>query len=188
MEPSAEHSAAANRPAAAKYPALFAVRRTAIPVVLIIAVYYVIPVEPGQTGALRALRAAGTVAGLAVVTWLILRQVSRHFAAPEDASLVHLLTALVGGIAFFALVDYVVAVSSPHQFVDLRTKTDALYFALATLTTVGYGDVHASGQVARGIVTVQLVFDVLVVATGASVLTRQLGARVRGRGRPGPPD
>jgi hypothetical protein len=178
MEPSAEHSAAAKR------PALVAVRRTAVPIVLIITVYYLIPVEPGQTGALRALRIAGTVAGLAAVTWLILRQVSRHFAAPEDAPLVPLLTALVGGIAFFALADYVVAVANPHQFVDLRTKTDALYFALATLTTVGYGDVHATGQVARGIVTVQLVFNVMVIATGASVLTRQVGARIRRRGRP----
>jgi voltage-gated potassium channel len=87
-------------------------------------------------------------------------------------------------VAFFALVDYAIAISDAGQFVGLETKTDALYFALATLTTVGYGDVHASGQVARGVVAVQLVFNVVIVATGVSVLTRQFGARVRGRGAP----
>jgi len=42
--------------------------------------------------------------------------------------------------------------------------------------------VHAVGQVGRGVVVVQLVFNVAFIATGASVLTGALGARVRNRG------
>jgi len=81
-------------------------------------------------------------------------------------------------VVLLTLADYLTAVSGPGQFVGLETKTDALYFALATLTTVGYGDVHAAGQVARGVVAVQLVFNVAVIATGASVLSRVFGARI----------
>jgi voltage-gated potassium channel len=88
---------------------------------------------------------------------------------------------------FFALVDYVIAVSRSDQFVGLRTKTDGLYFALSTLTTVGYGDIHAAGQVARAVVMAQLVFNVVVIATVASVLSRQIGARARERRSPKPP-
>ena len=46
---------------------------------------------------------------------------------------------------------------------------------------IGFGDVHAQGQLARGILCVQMVFDVAVLATAASVLARQIGARVRSR-------
>jgi hypothetical protein len=58
--------------------------------------------------------------------------------------------------------------------------------SLTTMTTVGYGDIHATGQAGRVVVAVQLVFNVAVIATSASLLTRQL--RVRGLAKhAGPP-
>jgi voltage-gated potassium channel len=170
-----------------RWSALVAFGRLALTCVLIVGLYYLVPVEPGVSNVQLALRVIGTVVVGLLITWLIVRQVSRQLADPEEASLVGLLTALMGGVAFFALADYTTAVSDPGQFVDLETKTDALYFALATLTTVGYGDVHAAGQVARAVVAVQLVFNVVVIATGASVLARQIGARARGRRSSEPP-
>jgi voltage-gated potassium channel len=166
---------------------LVALGRLTLTSALIIGLYYVIPVEPRQFGAQLGLRIAGAVVAGLLITWLIVRQVSRQLTKPDEASLANLYLALVAGVAFFALADYITAVSDPGQFVDLRTKTDALYFALATLTTVGYGDVHAQGQLARGVVAVQLVFNLVVIATGASVLTRQLSARVRDRRPTSPP-
>jgi len=160
---------------------LIVLGRAVLTCLLIIGCYYVIPVEPGVAGVQLALRVMTTVISGFVITWLIVRQVSYHLADPARASLVSLLTAIVGGVVFLALADYVTAVSDPGQFVDLETKTDALYFALSTLTTVGYGDVHAAGQVARAVVAVQLVFNVVVLASGASVLARVFGARVRER-------
>jgi voltage-gated potassium channel len=154
---------------------------------LIFGFYYAVPVEPGMEGAELALRVAVTVAVGLMVTWLIVRQVGRHLTEPETTPLAGLLTALVGGVAFFALADYTIAVTGPGQFVGLETKTDGLYFALATLTTVGYGDVHAAGQIARAVVIVQLVFNVAVIASGASVLSRQIGARARERRAARPP-
>lgn len=130
------------------------VGRSTLTCLLIGGLYYLIPVEPGVTGWQLALRTAGTVLGGVLIIWLILRQVSRQVADPDRASLMGLLTALAGGVGFFALVDYITAVSAPGQFVGLETKTDGLYFALTTLTTVGYGDVHAAGQIARGVVVV----------------------------------
>jgi voltage-gated potassium channel len=166
---------------------LVVVGRPALTCALIVGLYYLVPVEPGVAGAQLTLRVAATaVAGL-LITWLIVRQVSHHIADPERASLASLLTAIVGGVAFLALADYVTAVSGPGQFVGLRTKTDAFYFALATLTTVGYGDIHPAGQIARAVVAVQLVFNVVVIATGASMLTRVLGARIRERHPARPP-
>jgi voltage-gated potassium channel len=148
---------------------------------LIVALYYVVPVDPSASGLQLALRTAGTVVSGLLITWLIVRQVRQHIAETEPASLVGLVTALVGGAMFFALTDYVTAVSAPGQFAGLQTRTDALYFALTTLTTVGYGDVHAAGQIARTVVIIQLVFNLVVIATGASVFTRLLRERARHR-------
>ncbi|MFE7224283.1 potassium channel family protein [Nocardioides sp. NPDC057577] len=53
----------------------------------------------------------------------------------------------------------------PDEIVGLETRTDALYFTLSTMTTVGYGDVHAEGQIARALVCVMIVFNIVVVAS-----------------------
>ena len=53
----------------------------------------------------------------------------------------------------------------PEEFDGLLTKTDALYFTLTTMSTVGFGDVHAEGQIARILVCLLIVFNVVVVAS-----------------------
>ena len=69
----------------------------------------------------------------------------------------------------------------------LDTRTDALYFTVVTLGTVGYGDVHPVGQAARLIATTQIAFDLVFVAALLSVfssrVTRVVAARSATRGR-----
>ncbi len=64
------------------------------------------------------------------------------------------------------------------QFEGLDTRIDALYFTVTTLSTVGYGDVHATGQLARALVTVQILFDLSLLAVSVKLL---LGAARQGR-------
>ncbi|WFE19599.1 potassium channel family protein [Solwaraspora sp. WMMD937] len=150
------------------------VRRTTAICLLMILLYYLVPVEPGVTGVHLAVRAVVTVVGVALVAALVLQQIRDQITAdPSDVRLTRLAITLVGGVVVFALADLVISFSDPDQFVDMTTKTDALYFAIGTLTTVGYGDVHAEGQLARAAVCVQMVFSVGVLATGASLLVRQ---------------
>lgn len=61
-----------------------------------------------------------------------------------------------------------------------RSLADALYFTLATLATVGYGDVHAVGQAARIAVTGQILFNLVFVGVAVAVL----GSAVRHRLKP----
>ena len=84
----------------------------------------------------------------------------------------------------FALAFYILASHQADQVAGLSTKLDSLYFAATTMLTIGYGDVHATGQLARGMVLVQMLFDVVFVAMGVSVLNAQVRSRVeRGQGR-----
>lgn len=155
-------------------------RRAGLACALLLVTYFVIPVEPDSNTARIGVRLGLTLSMVGAVAWLVTSQVRRQLvAAParEARSLAHLAIALVAGLLAFALADFVVARAAPAQFVDLETRIDALYFALTTLTTVGYGDVHAEGQLARGLVIVQMLFSIGVIATGVSLVVRQLTGR-----------
>ncbi|GGM35763.1 hypothetical protein GCM10011608_20480 [Micromonospora sonchi] len=157
-----------------------ALRRAWLSCVLLLLTYFVVPLEADPNAARMGVRIALTLLMAAAVAWLVTGQVRRQLVAGrsgEARSLTHLAVILVAGLLAFALADYVVARAAPAQFADLKTRIDALYFAVTTLTTVGYGDVHAQGQLARVLVTVQMVFSIGVIATGVSLVVKQLTGR-----------
>lgn len=74
------------------------------------------------------------------------------------------------------------AMATRHgQFVGLRTRLDALYFTGVTMATVGYGDIHPSGQLARGVVLVQLVYTFAFLVSGLAALRTRTQARLAHR-------
>ena len=147
-------------------------------VILLVALYYVVPVNASTHDWRLALRITAAVVfvggAIALVIWQIRRRLKSD-ALPLEG----LAVALVAGAIAFALADYVLAISVHGQFVGMETRTDALYFALSTLFTVGFGDIHASGQGARVLVIFQMVFNIGVLATGASLLVNQATTRLR---------
>ncbi|HEX5365617.1 MAG TPA: potassium channel family protein [Acidimicrobiales bacterium] len=160
------------------------VRRSLLGLVGVLVAYYVFPVDevPSSWDVLRV--TLGLIAGLAAVAYVVVRQLrmlSRFRVGDPGVRLDVLALAVFVVVPLFALGYYATEAVDPGQFRGLRTKTDALYFSVSTLVTVGFGDVHAGGQVARALVTVQMAFDVVVVAAAASVLTTQVRARAAGR-------
>jgi voltage-gated potassium channel Kch len=160
-------------------------QRAAAACALLLLAYFLVPVERDPNGLRLALRSAGTLLLVVIVALLVTGQVRRQLrAAPptgdtEVRQLIRLAVLLLAGVLVFALADFVVADSRPGQFANLNTRIDALYFALATLTTIGYGDVHAQGQIARLVVCAQMLFSIGVVTTGASIVVKQLTRRPR---------
>ncbi len=128
-------------------------------------------------------RAAGVFAffaGVAGLAWMVWRRVKSYLRAPTatggrvDGLL--LIVCVVGAV--FALFYYRLQQLHPDQFVGLETRTDALYYTLVTLGTVGYGDVHAIGQVARIVTMVQIVFDLVVLGTLLTIITSSVTGRI----------
>jgi len=149
---------------------------------LLVVLYYLAPFEPESGGVEQVVRVVLAAALAATVAVLVVRLIVRMIQDVPGTRPASLLVALFAAVIVFAAIDYLVAVSRPGQFQDLETKTDALYFAVATLATVGYGDVHASGQLARGLVIVQQLFNLTVLATGGALLVNRI---VNGAGRRG---
>lgn len=121
------------------------------------------------------------VAGFVGLMWLIVRQARRYVARPSDATerLMGVLTVLYIVVVFFALSYYLIERNSPEQFDGLVTRTDALYYAIVTLGTVGYGDVRAIGQAARAVTMVQIIFDLVVIGALFAVASAQVVDRLR---------
>lgn len=151
-------------------------------VLLIGALYYLVPLEGTGPAWQLWLRWAGLVLGLGLITLLVVR--AARLQAREDPAALPLRPPVLlaaCGIALFALADHGVALTRPGEFTGLETRTDALYFALSTLATIGFGDIHAQGQWARALLILQMLFNAGVVAAAV----RLVAVRLRARERPG---
>jgi len=155
-------------------------RTVVMPVLLVAAataVYYAVPVPRPDRESSWALMFG---CGLAVLATLIVIAIRRLLRAGEDAKIRGLVLLLWLTVLFFSWADASVAML-PGQFVELHTKTDALYFNVTTLATVGFGDVHAAGQLARVAVTFQIVFNLVLLGAAVSMITGLMRERARGR-------
>lgn len=152
---------------------------------LIVTLYFLVPVSTTvhREEIVRIVLSVAVFLGLAVGMVRLLR------LQIYDSS--HRIDGLVAGIALvvvvFAYAFYVLNARRPDELVGLETRLDALYFAVTTLTTVGYGDVYAAGQLARALVLTQMVFNVIFIATAATVLSTRvrIAAEARGQQRRG---
>ena len=143
-------------------------------------VYYVLPV-PGVMH--ESSWAVMFFLGATVLGALILTAVLRLLRAGENARIRGLILLLTLTVLFFSWSDESLA-ALPNQFAELTNKTDSLYFNISTLATVGFGDVHPVGQLARAAVTVQIVFNLVFLGTAVSLITGFFRTRARGQIHP----
>jgi voltage-gated potassium channel len=159
-------------------------RRGVLALASVLVVYYAAPVGALPSGIGIVLSVLGLLAGVGLLAWLIVRQGRRLMhSAPDDESvrLESLVFLVYVVVPTFALGYFALEHADSAQFASLSTKTDALYFTLSTLATVGFGDVHATGQLARVLVIVQIAFDLVFVAALVSLLTTQIRDRAASR-------
>ncbi len=118
--------------------------------------------------------------GVVVLGGLIVVAIRRLLRAGEHVKVRGLSLLLCLTVLFFSYTDVSLA-AMPGQFADLHTKTDSLYFNVSTLATVGFGDVHAAGQLARVAVTLQMVFNLVFLGTAVGIISGMLRARANRR-------
>jgi voltage-gated potassium channel len=87
------------------------------------------------------------------------------------SALLTLISALVIG---FATIHYSMAHQIAGQFNGLDTKVDGLYFTTTVLSTVGFGDITPTGQIARVVVSIQMLFDLAFVGVAVRLLGQAL--------------
>jgi voltage-gated potassium channel len=154
-------------------------------VVVATVVYFVIPV-PGRMRESSWELLFGL--GVLVLAILIVLRIRTLLRATADARARGLVVLLSCAVLFFAWADVTLA-AIPGQFAGLHTKIDAVYFCVSTLATVGFGDVHAAGQLARAAVTLQVLFNIVFLGTAITFVTGILRRRMQAsRQQAGLPD
>ena len=145
---------------------------TAVVLVLLTAGYYTLPlrVRDHPDTYLRLALSLLILAGLALALRRQVRR-SRRALRPAYLRIQWLLSAMYVLILGFALVYAVIAATLPAQFAGLDDRTDALYFSVTLVGTVGFGDIHPSGTVGQLAAIVHMVFNLIFIGTALRLLT-----------------
>jgi voltage-gated potassium channel len=149
--------------------------RPILGVVGLLVAYYAFPVDLGASVFPVVLGMGLTVAGLVLLGTMLVQELQQVLRGQDGRSSRVLSMMLVLLVMSFSLAFFLLNLLWPHQVAGLETRTDALYFTLSTMTTVGFGDVHAQGQVARALVCGLIVFNIVVVASLVRVQTTRRG-------------
>lgn len=140
----------------------------------ILVIYFVVPLREADAPVGVWAGSALAAVGLAAIFWVVVNEAA---GARRQLRLARLVLALELVLVIFSLVYYVLGRDHPDEFVGLHTRLDALYFSMVTVSTVGYGDVSAHGQVARALVTCQLAFNLIFVGALLGLFQSRLQER-----------
>lgn len=147
--------------------------REAVPVAIMVVAYFLLPLH--LLGAERPeLSWTLFVLALGAVTVLLLseiRAVLRDEPHARPAVTIPLL--MIASLLVFSAA-YSSIARQTGEFDGLRTRVDALYFTVATVATVGYGDITARGQTARILVMGQITYSFVFLTAAATALSRRL--------------
>ncbi|MCU1563702.1 MAG: hypothetical protein JWN05_2081 [Arthrobacter sp.] len=144
--------------AARRHVLIIAGIRTAAVLASILALYFIIPVdgfnEDTPAGAWTRLSAVALVFLTAMtvqVRTVLIANVPQVRAAEAVIQSVLLF------ILLFSLLYTSMSAAEQASFSEPLGKTDALYFTTTTFATVGFGDITPSTELARAVVTVQMI-------------------------------
>lgn len=155
------------------------VRPTLTALVLLI-VYFVVPLDRVESISGVLTLAAGFVVVLLVSAWQVRKILAAEYPALQA---IEALTAVLSVyIVVFAAVYFRMSVVGPGNFDEPLSHIDALYFCLTVFTTVGFGDITAESELARAVVSVQMVGNLIFLALGIRLLTAAVQWRRRHRG------
>lgn len=155
-----------------------ALLRSLAATLMLVALYYLLPLNRLTRVPLEVLLAVGVLVLVAVSAWQVRAIVGARYPGVRGIEALAVTAPLF--LLLFASFYYMTSRDSTDSFTDVLTRTDSLYFTVATFTTVGFGDITAVSQTARLVVTAQMILDLVLLGLGIRVF---VGAVQRGRER-----
>jgi hypothetical protein len=168
-------------PGRRRRPAVLALLRPALVAVALLVVYYTLPLGRPVLSTLVA-PVIGLVALSALITWQVLT-VTRA-PTPWLRAIEALSTTISLFVIMFATFYAALSSREPRAFTEPLDRTDALYFTVSTLATVGYGDIAAVSPTARIGAIAQMVAGLLLLGLVVQLFLRAVNTA----SRPGGPE
>ncbi len=126
------------------------------------------------------------VLGLAAIVPVAIRSANAVAVAERPFRTAVEAIVLVVALLVFGFSSVFVAINhGDGQFVGLVTRVDSVYFTVTTMSTVGFGDIHAAGQAARVAVSIQIAFDLSFLALSVRLLASAVRQRAIADGSQG---
>ena len=135
-------------------------RITAVTVLLVL-VYAVFPVDLHADGITWVVLGGGIAAFLLALTYQVRRIVASPM--PQLRAAETLATVVPLFIIVFSLVYVGLSQNDPASFSEPITKVGGIYFTVTILSTVGFGDITATNDTTRLVVTLQMLIDLLII-------------------------
>ncbi|MTE19869.1 two pore domain potassium channel family protein [Streptomyces sp. TRM43335] len=145
--------------------------------------YYLLPSDREFTGGTAVILVLGTAGILVLFLWEI-HEIERS-PRPMLRAAEALVSVLLLFLLLFATAYHLLERAEPGSFNEPLTRTDALYFALTTFSTVGYGDITARSQPARVIVMVQMTGGLLLLGVAVRLVVDTVKSALRRQASPG---
>jgi voltage-gated potassium channel Kch len=124
--------------------------------------YYVLPLDRLGDVSLGVI----LMVGLLLLATAMVFQVRATVGAAHPAlrAVESLATSIPLFLVMFSATYFVMSEAAADNFnTPALTRTDALYFSVTSFATVGFGDIVATSDTARILVTVQMVLDLIVL-------------------------
>jgi voltage-gated potassium channel len=142
---------------------------TTLACVLLLTVYYLIPFTDLTSGQSLLRLGLGVVIFVMVLVWQ-LRRVTR--AQHPVLRAVHALAVTIPlFLVAFAAVYLSLSLGTETHFSEGLDHTGALYLAITIFSTVGFGDITPESELARIVVSIQMLLDLVVIGVVVRLLS-----------------
>ncbi len=137
--------------------------------VLLVGIYYLVPFANRTSGGSLVRLVLGIVAFAAVLAWQLRTVVDADIPGLRA---VRALGAIVPVfLLVFAAVYLSLSEASTTHFSEPLDHSGALYLTITIFSTVGFGDITPEGDVARLVVSTQMLLDLVVIGAVVRLLT-----------------
>jgi voltage-gated potassium channel len=136
--------------------------------IALLVIYYLLPLDRTSIGVTVAILGLGLLALVGLVAFQV-RAIIRS-STPGLRGVGALATSAPLFLLLFSATYYVMGSIASDSFTEPLTRTDALYFTVTVFATVGFGDIAAKTEVARALVTGQMVAGIVIVGIGARII------------------
>jgi hypothetical protein len=136
--------------------------------VALVAIYYLLPLDRTSISVAVWMLAVGLLGLVGLVAFQVRAIIRATFPALRAVGA--LATSAPLFLLLFAGTYFVVGQVSAANFSEPLTRTDALYFTVTVFATVGFGDITATTQGARLLVTGQMVAGIVIIGLGARII------------------
>lgn len=142
-------------------------------IVVMLAVYWVAPME--GDGVITTVVVTAIV-GLAVFSAVFVYQVRRIRRSNTPTLIAIEALVLVYGtfLIQFSVLYVALSATDPAAFDEPLNRMGGLYLSITILSTVGFGDISANSDLARLMVSVQMIADLILIGTAVRVLAAPL--------------